>query len=91
MRTVRQPPRKQPGQGKGPRRIDGVALDVRGGASLLGGTEKQMRGMVARRIVPFRRLGTRIIFIRTELEQFLLSLDGCSLDEARKNREARHG
>jgi hypothetical protein len=86
----RKPPRKQNGQGVGPRWIDGAALDVRGASVFYGGTEKRTRGYVARRQIPFRRLGGRIIFLRAELEQWLTTLDGCTLDEARTNLEARH-
>lgn len=82
-------PRKHPGQGRGPRTINGAALDVRGASGFYGGTEKQTRGLVNRRLIPFKRLGGRIIFLREELEQWLTSLDGCSLAEARTNLEAR--
>ena len=84
------PPKKQKGQGLGPRTIDGAALDVRGGLIFLGWTEKKTRGMVERKLIPVRRLGsTRIIFIRAELEAWLANLPGCTLDEARANVEAR--
>ena len=89
--TRKPPPRKQFGQGRGPRRIDGALLDVRGGSIFFGWSEKKTRGMVARRLVPFHRLNGRIIFLRTELEQWLASLGGCGLAEARKNQEMRHG
>lgn len=83
------PPRKQPGQGTGSRTMDGAAMDLRTATGFLGGTEKQTRGLVARRLIPFRRLGGRIIFLRSELEQWLSTLDGCTLLEARQNQEAR--
>ena len=90
--TIRQhPPKKQPGMGTGPRTFNGAALDVRTGAAFLGGTQKQVRGLVSRKLIPFRRLGGRILFLRSELETWLSTLDGCNLDEARANREARHG
>jgi hypothetical protein len=88
---MRTPPKKQPGQGKGRRTLNGLALDVRGAAGLLGTTEKTVRGMIDRRVVPFRRLNARIIFLRPELETWLQTLEGCSLGEAKANREARHG
>jgi hypothetical protein len=84
------PPKKQLGQGLGPRTINGLALDVRGASALFGGSEKQLRGLVARRLIPFRRLGGRIIFLRAELEAWLLSLDGCGLVQAKANLEQRH-
>jgi hypothetical protein len=79
---VRIPPKKQPGQGCGPRTIDGTALNVRSVSALLGAKEKHMRGLVARRLIPFRRLGGRIIFIRTEILAWLDAMAGCSLEEA---------
>ena len=89
MRTI--PPRKRPGQGLGPRTINGDCLDVRGGSIFLGWTEKKTRGMVERRLVPFRRLQGRIIFLRAELEQWLQTLDGCTLEEVRENSQVRQG
>ena len=85
------PPKKQPGQGCGPRRIDGAALDVRGAAAFLGTTEKALRSMIDRKCVPYRRLNSRIILLRSELERFLVALPGCTLDEAKSNGEMRHG
>ena len=88
---MRRPPKKQLGQGTGPRTINGLALDVRGAAAFVGDTEKGIRGKVVRRLIPFRRLGSRIIFLRSELEQWLTTLDGCNLDEANVNQQERHG
>lgn len=88
--TIRQhPPKKQAGQGLGPRRIAGAALDVRGASAFYGGTEKQTRGLVDRRLIPFKRLGGRIVFLRAELEAWLAGLEGCSIEEACTNLEAR--
>lgn len=85
------PPRKRPGQGLGPRTVNGAMMDVRTATVFLGGTEKQLRGMVARRLIPWRRLGGRILFLRSELENWLLSLEGVTLDEARENLKMRRG
>ena len=90
--TTRQnPPKKKPGQGTGPRTFNGAAVDVRGASVFLGGTEKQTRGLVERRLIPFKRLGGRIIFLRAELEAWLSNLDGCTLAEAKTNLEMRRG
>jgi hypothetical protein len=83
------PPRKQHGEGKGQRVINGAVFDVRCGSRFLGWSEKKTRGLVARNLIPFRRQSGRIIFLRTELEQWLASLPGVTLDEARKNVEQR--
>jgi hypothetical protein len=83
------PPKKKVGQGIGPRRVNGLALDVRGGAAFIGMSEKAIRGKVDRRLIPFRRLGGRIVFLRHELEAWLIALDGCPLDEALTNARER--
>lgn len=89
LQSIRTPPKKLPGQGCGPRTIDGVALDVRSASAFLGATEKQTRGLVARRLIPFRRLGGRVVFLRQEIEAWLAALPGCTLTEVQTNQEAR--
>ena len=49
------------------------------------------RARVARRTVPFRRLGGRILFVRAELIRFMECLDGVKLDEALSNLRIRTG
>jgi len=89
---MRNPPKKQPGQGEGVlHTVNGAALDVRHTALFLGTSEKTVRGMIARQLIPYRRLNSRIILLRSELEHFLMDLPGCTLDEAQAHREARHG
>jgi len=66
-------------------------LDVRGAAAFLGTTEKTLRGLIARQLVPYRRLNSRIILVRSELERFLVDLPGVTIDEAKLNLEIRHG
>ncbi len=88
--SLRIPPTKKPGQGLGPRRVNGAVMDVMAAATFIGTTEKTIRGQVGRRLIPFRRLGGRIVFIRSELEAWLTSLDGCPLDEALANMKERH-
>lgn len=83
------PPRKKPGQGLGPRTINGALLDVRSGAGYLGTTEKALRGMVSRQLVPFRRLNGRIVFVRAELERFITELPGTPIEAVMSNLEAR--
>jgi hypothetical protein len=83
------PPRKRAGQGVGPRQFKGELLDVRSVAVLLGVTEKLIRSRVERRLIPFRRLGGRVVFLRDELSEFQQRLPGCGLDEALKNLKDR--
>ena len=85
------PPKKRPGMGTGPRTICGAALDVRSAAAFLGTSEKALRGMIDRQLVPYRRLNSRIVLLRGELENFLAELPGVTLDEARASREVRRG
>lgn len=73
----------------GVRVFNGALLDVRSAAAFLGVTEKTLRARVARQTVPFRRLGGRVIFLKSELEAFLESLPGCDLTEALENVASR--
>lgn len=80
---------KKPGQGLGPRRVNGALMDIATAASFLGTTEKTIRGQVSRRLIPFRRLGGRIVFVRHEIESWVASLEGCPLEEALTNAKER--
>jgi hypothetical protein len=66
-------------------------LDVDGAAALMGTTPKGVRQRIARRLLPFHKLGSRVIFMQGELEQFLAALPGCSAEEAECNVAARNG
>ena len=66
-------------------------LDVRGVAELLGTTADMIRSRVSRGLLPYRRWGGRIIFVRSEVEAFLRQLPGCSFDEALRNQAERQG
>ncbi|MBZ5499259.1 MAG: helix-turn-helix domain-containing protein [Acidobacteriia bacterium] len=66
-------------------------LDVAGAAELLGVTEKVIRARAARMLLPHRRWGGRLVFVRKEIEEFFQSLPGCSKDAALQNVEARRG
>jgi len=86
----RNPPKKQQGQCKGPRRLSGEILDAATAAELYGGTERLWYSRAASRTVPFRKWGGRLVSLRSELDQyFSKSLTGCTLDEAIKNDLAR--
>jgi len=73
------------------RAIAGELLDVPAAAQFLGFSEKALRSRVERRVVPFRRLGRRVIFVKRELESFIAALDGCDAAEAIANLQAREG
>jgi len=64
-------------------------LTVAETAKLLGTTEKAIRERVARRVLPFRRICARVMFVRNELESFIEQSSGCSLQEALVNISKR--
>jgi hypothetical protein len=65
----------------------GELLDIAGAAALLLTTARGIRGRIARRQIPFRRMGRKVYFVKKELETFVHELSGCSLVEAKKNVE----
>lgn len=67
-----------------------LLLDVKGAAQLLDWTEKRLRWRVARRTIPFRKDGKRVLFLREELIQFIRDLDGVRLEEAQNNLKNRN-
>ncbi len=73
------------------KQFTGELLDVRGAAQVFGCTERSIRARVARRVIPFRRLGGRVVFLRSELMAFIAGLDGCDPDEAHSNLTQRRG
>lgn len=87
--SIQMPPKRQYGQGLGPRIINGDIMDVRAVSGKIGGTEKSTRALVSRRTIPFRRLGGRIVFLRHEIDVWLAALPGCTVTEAQANQEAR--
>ncbi|MCI0371430.1 MAG: helix-turn-helix domain-containing protein [candidate division NC10 bacterium] len=86
---MRRLPRKQKGQASGPRRLDGTVLDVAAAAELLGVTEKLVRARAARGLLPWRRWGGRVLFLREELLAFMGALPGVSVQQALENVGAR--
>jgi hypothetical protein len=88
----RPPPRKRAGQATGRRRLDGAeVLDIPASCGITGDTEKGTRSKIARGLLPHRRLGGRIILLRSELIEYLRRLPGVTLDEALHNAAARMG
>jgi hypothetical protein len=87
----RRPPKKRIGQATGPRRLDGRVKDVATIARELGDTEKGIRAKVTRGLIPYRRLGSRIIFVDDEISAWLRQLPGVGVDQALENLAARGG
>jgi excisionase family DNA binding protein len=65
-------------------------LTIRDAADLLGFTEKAVRARVARQTIPFRRWGSRIYLRRSELSEFIRTLEGCEIGKATANVTKRH-
>ena len=85
----RTPPRKQKGQCKGHRALTGMLKDVRSMGERLGCTERMVRSLASRGLLPSRRLGGRVVFLEKEVTQFLERLPGVSVKEALANVELR--
>ncbi len=87
------PPKRQPGWGKGARRMDGEVLDVSTAArDFFGGSEDLVRSRAAAGLLPHRRWGGRIVFLRSELIAFFANgLPGITLEQARANVARRGG
>ncbi len=83
------PPRKKSGGTRTPRSFDGMVLDIRSAAQLLGTSEKAVRARISRRVLPFRRLGGRIVFMKDDLTAFINHLPGIGVDEALANERKR--
>jgi hypothetical protein len=61
---------------------DRLVMSLKEYAERMGLTEKAARQQVARRLIPFRRIGGRIVISVTELELFLQRLPGVTVEEA---------
>ena len=85
----RPPPKKKAGKATGPRRLDGVAMDIATTAATMGESPKATRSQIARGLIPHHRLGGRIIVLREELFAFLRQLPGVSVEDALANVKAR--
>lgn len=83
------PPRKTSGKATGPRRLDGNVLDVAGVTSLLGMSQKMVRARTSRGLLPHRKWGGRIVFLRMEIEHFFETLPGITAAEAIQNVKDR--
>jgi hypothetical protein len=78
--------KRQLGQGPDLRELAGELLYFRDVAQLDGRSEKSWRCRAAAGLVPYRRLGGRIVFIRSEIMEFLKKdLPGVSVEQAREN------
>lgn len=65
--------------------VNGVLLDVKAAATYLGGSERWLRRLLERGVVPHKRIGRNVYFKRSELEDFVDDLSGISPRQARFN------
>lgn len=70
---------------------EGLVLTVSQLAARLGLTERAIRGRVARHLIPFKKMGARVVFLGAEIDAWLASLPGCSLAEVQQNVDMRRG
>ena len=64
-------------------------LDTNEVAMFLGRSPKAIRKLVERGQLPHRRLGRRVIFVRTELEQFIQALPGMDIQDVQRRWDHR--
>ena len=59
----------------------------------LGGlfTEKALRTMKDRGLIPHKKLGRRVVFVRAEVDRWLDALPGLAVEEAVSNLDLRTG
>lgn len=76
-------------QGNRGRSMDGEILSVDSTARFLGVTPKTVYSHVYRRLIPFRKWGGRIVFLRRELQEYFQNLPGCKPEEAMKYEKLR--
>lgn len=57
-------------------------MDTKSAAEFLGSTVSAVRTEVARRRIPFRKKGRKLVFDTCELEEFMKRLEVVSVDEA---------
>jgi len=56
-------------------------LDTREAGDFLRKSPAAVRNLVMRKIIPFRKVGGRLLFIREELEQWILRSPGVRIDD----------
>lgn len=71
------------------RTVNGVLMGVPEAAALIGNSERSLRALVAAGVVPYRKLGGRVVFRREELEKWIERLPGVSLKDAEMNQKVR--
>ena len=63
-------------------------LNVEETAVMLGRTSHAIYRLVERRRIPFRKDGRRVMFVESELAQFIANLPGVTLDDVMERKHA---
>jgi len=71
------------------RTVNGALLGVPEAAAYLGGSERWLRRLLDRGLVPCKRIGRNLYFKRTELDEFIDDLPGVTVAQARRAVNAR--
>ncbi len=79
--------KKKPSQAEGGHEV--VFRGAAAAAAFLGTTEKAVYQAVFRGRIPHKRWGARLVFLQTELLQFMHGLPGTTVEEARASDERR--
>jgi predicted DNA-binding transcriptional regulator AlpA len=58
-------------------------------AKLINRSEPAIRNLVLRRSIPFRKVGGRLVFIRSEIEDWIDNANGIRLEDLEKGKEKR--
>jgi len=64
-------------------------MTVEEAATMLGRTPHAVYRMAARRQLPYRKAGRRLVFVQSELQAFISALPGVTLDELHQRMHAR--
>jgi hypothetical protein len=58
-----------------------IALDTKEAGAFIRRSPAAVRNLVMRRLIPFRKVGGRLLFIREELEEWVRRSPGVRLDD----------
>lgn len=64
-----------------------IFLTTQEAAELLRRSPAAVRNLVMRRAIPFRKAGGRLLFIRSELEQWVVDAPGVAIEEIHRGEE----
>jgi predicted DNA-binding transcriptional regulator AlpA len=63
-------------------------VGIEAAAEMVGRTPHALYRLVARRQIPYRKAGRRLVFVESELREWIADLPGVSLEEVRERQAA---